>query len=172
MKEYYLKILSKNEKSLKKFLIFFFKHLKTRFNIIQKFIVARNKKKIITLLKSPHVNKKAQEHFELRIFSKQISVISFYLDKNLMFLKNNLNRLFQDILVILEFRNNLDLNYKNKLLAFYPDSFKLFKNSSVKKNIKRANRKTISKENILTDHSLVKALNILSIFGEMLLLMY
>ena len=170
MKEYCLKIISKNEKSLKKFSIFFFKHFKTKFNVIQKYIITRNRKKVVTLLKSPHVNKSAQEHFESRIFSKQISVKSSYQDKNLMFLKKNLNRLFQDISLTLEFIDNSDLNYKNQLLAFYPDNFKLPQNGFVKKNIKRAKQKIISKNHLLTNTPLVKLanfLNISSVFGEM-----
>ena len=171
MNEYCLKISSKNEKSLKKISTFFFKHFRTKFNIIQKDIVTRNRKRIITLLKSPHVNKSAQEHFESRIFSKQILIKSFSQEKNLILLKKNFNRLFQDISVTLEFADNLSLNYKNRLLAFHLDNFKLPKNGSVNKNIKRAKQKIISKKNSLTNRPLIKLenfLNISSVFGEML----
>ena len=66
MKQYCLKIQSKNEKSLKNFLCFFFKHLKTRFSIIQKSSANQTNRRVITFLKSPHVNKTAQEQFYLR----------------------------------------------------------------------------------------------------------
>lgn len=173
MRQYCLKISSKNEKSLKNFLIFFFKHLKTKFNIIQKSVAAHNSKKIITLLKSPHVNKTAQEHFELRIFSKQILLKSFYINKNLIFLKKSLNRLFQDISVNLEFITSVKINYKNRLLLFYPDNITLYKKKSLQKNITRNKQKIISKDSNLIKTSLIKLsnfLNVVSIFGEILTL--
>jgi ribosomal protein S10 len=172
MRQYYLKISSKNEKSLKKFLTFFFKHLKTKFNIIQKSVIAHNHKKIITLLKSPHVNKTAQEHFESRIFSKQILLKSYSIDKNLIFLKKIINRLFQDIAVSLKLINNLKINNNNRLLVFCADNYILSKPRPLQKNIIRNTQKKISKNNIFVKNSFIKFasfLNMISVFGEILI---
>lgn len=169
MKQYSLKISSKNEKSLRNFLHFFFNHLKTKFNIIQKLTTTHNNKKIVTLLKSPHVNKAAQEHFETRIFKKQILTKSFDSEKNLIFLKKILNRLFQDISVNLEFITNT--TYKTELLIFCSDNFRLFTRKSYKTNLKRCKQKPKLKKFNLEKNSLfnlTKFLNTISIFGEIL----
>ena len=169
MKQYSLKISSKNEKSLKNFLHFFFNNLKTKFNIIKKLTRTHNNKKVITLLKSPHVNKIAQEQFEMRIFTKQLLTKSFNLEKNLIFLKRILNRLFQDISFNLEFTTNTDTGYKTKLIIFCPDNFKLPVNRPYKTNSKRRKQKTRSKILYLKKNSLfnlTKFLSVLSLFGE------
>lgn len=171
MKQYSLKISSKNEKSLNHFLSFFLNCLNTKFNIIQKLVRTHNTKKVITLLKSPHVNKTAQEQFEMRIFCKQILAKSFYLEKNLIFIKKMLNKLFKDISVTLEFTTNKNRNFMDSLFIFYPDSFKLSKTKVRKTNLERNKQKSKlktsnSKKNSL--FNLTKFLSTISICGEML----
>ena len=60
---------------LQKFLNFFLGLQKTSstWNVISN----SNKKDVITVLKSPHVNKTAQEQFEYRTYSKKILINSF-----------------------------------------------------------------------------------------------
>lgn len=174
MKQYYLKISSNNEKSLKKILHFFFEHLKTKFNVIQKSISIKNNRKIITLLKSPHVNKTAQEHFEVHTFSKQILVKCFYLEKHFILLKKILNKLFTDISLSLKLVINKDIIKENKILVFYPDNFKLFSSNSFKTNYKRGKQKTKSKKLCLKRNSLYNLtyfLNTTSVFGESLIVL-
>lgn len=69
-----LQIVSKDKKILKKFLKFFYSLQKTSstWNVISNF----NKRSFITVLKSPHVNKTAQEQFEYRAYSKKIFINS------------------------------------------------------------------------------------------------
>ena len=124
MKQYCLKITSKNKKSLENFLHFFSNHLSTEFSIIQKLIVSHNNKKKITLLKSPHVNKKAQEHFESKVFTIKLHVSGVGLKRNLIFLKKIWGKLFQDIRVQLKFIivSNIKKIYKLLILSF--DNFK------------------------------------------------
>lgn len=175
MKQYSLKILSKNEKSLKTFLSFFSNNLKNKFNIIQKLTTPRNSKKVITLLKSPHVNKIAQEHFETRIFTIHMQLKSFYLERNLIFLKKNLNKLFQDISINLKCITNKNLNVEDKLLIFYPDNFKLSINKRYKTNLKRSKQKGKSKTINLKKSflfNLTKFLKVVSIFGEIMTIYY
>lgn len=64
---YYLKIYSSNNKQLDVFILFVKKllsHTQTQF----RFIKLPTKKKRLNLLRSPHVYKKSQEHFEINTF--------------------------------------------------------------------------------------------------------
>ena len=70
---FYLKISCKDKKVLKKFISFFIK-IKSLF--IKSFPINK-KRKFVTVLKSPHVNKTAQEQFEYRFFSKNFIIFSF-----------------------------------------------------------------------------------------------
>lgn len=72
---FYITVSSKDKTTLKNFLIFFsvikLPHLQ--------FLKLRKKKqntKIVTVLRSPHINKTAQEQFEFRFFNRQISFLS------------------------------------------------------------------------------------------------
>lgn len=76
-----LHITAKDKQTLYKFLIFFSELQKTSstWNVV----FNSHKKDVITVLKSPHVNKTAQEQFEYRTYSKKIlinsSKFSFFL---------------------------------------------------------------------------------------------
>ena len=173
MKQYCLKIRSKNEKSLKNFSHFFFKHLKTKFNIIKKPSTTPAKQKLITFLKSPHVNKTAQEHFEIDIFTKKVFIKGSFLEKNFIFLKKILIKLFQDISIHLEITTNEKVHKKNSLSIFHPNNFKFSKSLSPQKNFKRYKQKTVIKKSSNQKSSLLrllKLLNTISIFGEILLI--
>lgn len=173
MRQYCLKITSKNQKSLKKILVFFVKYLKTRFHIIKKLTTVSNKKKVITLLKSPHINKTAQEHFEFRTFSKQLTVSSFYLERSLIFLKKTLTKLFPDVAIKLEFTANNKKSNTAQYKLFYPKNFKLFKNELTYKNIKRKKQKLKIKDEESQKTLLNKFssfLNLISLFGENIIL--
>lgn len=72
---FYLKISCKDKRILKKFLRFF---TKIRFlPLFLKSFSKYEKRKVITVLKSPHVNKTAQEQFEYRLYSKDFLIQSF-----------------------------------------------------------------------------------------------
>ena len=171
MKQYCLKIQSKNEKSLNKFLYFFFKHLKTKFNIIQKSSANQTSRKVITFLKSPHVNKTAQTHFETHLFTAKILVKGSDLEKSLIFLKKILIRLFQDIYIHLELLTTKDINKKTNLPLINPNNIKLLKKKPLKKNLKRYKQKITLKNSNYKKDSLfhfTKLLNRTSVFGEIL----
>ena len=70
----YVKVSSKDKLVLNKFSKFFGK-LKTLPTTI-KYFSKQRKKKVITILKSPHVNKTAQEQFEFRFYTKEFLVHS------------------------------------------------------------------------------------------------
>jgi ribosomal protein S10 len=173
MKQYSLKIKSKNEKSLKYFLLFFFKHLKTKFNTIQKQSTAKINRKVITFLKSPHVNKTAQEHFEMHFFTRKILLKGYSLEKALIFSKKVLTRLFQDISINLELLTDKQVSKKSSLLLFNPNNNKLSKKNFFKTNLKRYKQK-IKFENFIHKQSSLTSfrnfLNTMSIFGEILVI--
>jgi len=70
----HFKVSSKNNQILEKFLRFLQK-LKTSSTVLKHFS-KQNKRKFITILKSPHVNKTAQEQFEFRYYNKEFVVDS------------------------------------------------------------------------------------------------
>merc|ERR1712183_472559 len=70
----YLRVSCKDKRILKKFINFFTK-LRSLPIFIKPFS-KREKRKFVTVLKSPHVNKTAQEQFEYRFFFKDFLVFS------------------------------------------------------------------------------------------------
>ena len=80
-----LKIFSKDKKVLQNFLIFFLILNKT--SSTWKIISNLNSRRVITVLKSPHVNKTAQEQFEYRTYCKEIVISSVKPGKLLFTLK-------------------------------------------------------------------------------------
>jgi ribosomal protein S10 len=173
MKQYYLRIQSKNEKSLKNVLHFFLTNLKFRFSSIQRLGSTRTKQKVITFLKSPHVNKTAQEHFEQRLFTRKILLEGFYVEKNFIFFKKILSKLFQDVSIHIELLTNKTMQNYNILAVFNFDNSKFFKRKSFKTNFKRSKQKTLLKvpENKKKPlFCLLKLLTKTSLFGETLII--
>ena len=72
-----IQIFSKNSNSISNFLKFLYK-LKTNKTLNLNFIIIQSsqfkKSKKFSVLKSPHVNKKAQEQFEYNVFNKQLKI--------------------------------------------------------------------------------------------------
>src|SRR5687768_188975 len=64
-------ISTKEKITLKKFLVFFSKINSLNFRFFKQ-KQKQNEKKFLTVLKSPHINKTAQEQFEFKIFKSQI----------------------------------------------------------------------------------------------------
>jgi ribosomal protein S10 len=72
---FYLKISCKDKRILKNFLRFFAKL--ESLPVFVKPLPKHRKRKFVTVLKSPHVNKTAQEQFEYRLYSKHFLISSF-----------------------------------------------------------------------------------------------
>ena len=70
-----LQILAKDKKVLELFVKFFLTLQKA--SSTWKVVFNSKKRDVITVLKSPHVNKTAQEQFEYRVYSKKIIINSF-----------------------------------------------------------------------------------------------
>jgi ribosomal protein S10 len=95
MTKYRIKLYSKDKKSLYHFLNFLKRNIRTQnsqlfFNILRK----KKAKKKITVLKSPHVNKTAQEQFGYSVHSIEMSCCSWEIKKYILLLKKARNYLF------------------------------------------------------------------------------
>jgi len=164
---YQIKIISKNKTSIKNFFKVFNKILQN-FNNITKYLKKKRKIKILTILKSPHVNKTAQEQFETRLYSSQVNIC--YSSKStpiLIFLKKLKNYVFPDIKIKIKFLvNDLSLK-KSQTQLLNPNNyyFRFFD-----KKIKNNNIKILRND----DYSLNKykqlqyLLKILDIYGDLI----
>ena len=70
-----LQVLAKDKKVLELFVKFFLTLQKA--SSTWKVVFNSKKRDVITVLKSPHINKTAQEQFEYRVYSKKIIINSF-----------------------------------------------------------------------------------------------
>jgi ribosomal protein S10 len=167
MKTFDVIIKSKNQNSIAKL---FSVLKKKKCNNIKKYFQKKTKRKRITILKSPHVHKSAQEQFETIIYNKQLSL---YAIKNLTYLtflkKLNFN-LFPDINLKLKYRINSNNLKKIKVKIFNPNNFKFqkYKNDQIfnldlykiKLFIKNKRKTYIKKTN--------SVLNLFDFYGEFL----
>jgi hypothetical protein len=135
------------------------------FKIVKKYFQKKTKKSFIAILKSPHVNKKAQEQFETHFYSKQLSIYSTKKLKYLFFLKKIKNNIFSDLKLKIKFTPNFssvkELNFffksKNYVLIGLNKNF-------ISQKISLTNKKIFIQFNF----SLVnKILKILDISGEL-----
>ena len=107
MTKYEIKLYSKNKKSLDSFLKLF-KRSKNEIQNLQVFLKTLKRKKRqkrITVLKSPHVNKTAQEQFQLVTYQAVVTCFSWEIKKNTLLLKKIKNYLFPDIKMKIEKKN-------------------------------------------------------------------
>ena len=115
-----IKVSSKNLKSLKKFLTFLTKV--KNLDMIFKQLPKQKVKKFITILKSPHVNKSAQEQFEYRIYSKIINIQSIQQFKTIYLLKKAHNSTFSGVSLKVESFIEKSLYSKPILIKYNPDN--------------------------------------------------
>ena len=128
-----IKIYSKDKKSLKRFKIFLESINEKWENFTFTIKDNKKKKKKVTILKSPHVNKKAQTQFQSITYSANIRCFSFDLKKSYILLKKIKNHLFPDVKITIS-RTILNKKAKfstNKLfstrnLYFYQNTSTLF----------------------------------------------
>ena len=98
MTKYTLLVYGKNKKTIDNFLIFLKKTPQQNFQILKK----QSKITRFSVLKSPHINKKAQEHFQFIQFCISLSFVTTQLKKKLLFLKKIKNQLFPDLKVVIK----------------------------------------------------------------------
>ena len=109
---FYLKVSCKDKKILEKFTRIFTK-IKSLPIFIKPF-PKYEKRKFVTILKSPHVNKTAQEQFEYRFFSKHFLVFSMKPQIFFLLLKRLKNFSFSGIK--LEVKGVFEKNITNKYI--------------------------------------------------------
>ena len=143
MKSHFIKVSSKNKKSILKFSFLIFKRINFKIGskmLLKNYLASQKRKKTFTILKSPHVNKKAQEQFEIRVFSHQLLIHTTYDKKFIYFLKNLKLRLFPDIRLKIKFFTNKKSNFKTQI--FNPYNYKFpFPQLSYNQN-----KKTVTKQ--------------------------
>ena len=101
MTKYSLTLHSKDKQSLNEFLKYNSKL--QNFQIISKLLKNKKSKKKISILKSPHVNKTAQEQFEYTTYSVKISFHLWEIKKYLILLKKIKNQVFPGIKMKINF---------------------------------------------------------------------
>lgn len=151
MKFYQISIISKNKKSLKKFLLFL-TNLLNKLNPSIKCYKQKKRKKVLTILKSPHVNKKAQEQFQIDTFCTSLNIFIPHNFQTLFIIKLIKTNNFSDVTLKIKFIINHRLAEKVKCNIFNPNNFKL-NMFNLKKKLKKINI----------------FLNILDIYGELFL---
>lgn len=121
-------ISSKNKNSLKTYLNFlknFSKNKKLHLNRTLVFLQKKMYKKIFTILKSPHVNKTAQEQLEFRLFTKNLRFSTFQTLKILIVLKKIQTIIFSEIQLKINFYLNLKQKKNVFVKKFNPNNIKL-----------------------------------------------
>jgi ribosomal protein S10 len=156
---------SKNKNSLNSAFLFFLNVSYLNFKIVKKYFQKKTKKSFITILKSPHVNKKAQEQFETRFYSKQLSIYSTKKLKYVFFFKKIQNNVFSDVKLKLKFTTSFCKKKKLYLSLFEPKNYvvvRLDKNLIDKKTSLNDKRKLIHFNSSLSSN----ILKIFDIYGE------
>ena len=118
---FHIKVSVKDKQTLNSF-IRFIKELKITSGFFNSF-PKRSKRKIITVLKSPHVNKTAQEQFEFRFYTKEFTVFSFKPLTFLLTLKKMNHLSFFG--VNLQIKGVFLKTKKKKLISVSPDNVRL-----------------------------------------------
>lgn len=120
MNTYFIILSSKNLSSIN-FSILFFKKLLINNILKNKFTFQKIKK--LTLLKSPHIYKRAQEHLGSKFYMKKISIFTHNFSKLLIIIKKVLNFAFYDLNI--KIKHFLTFKIKFCLISFKSVYFKL-----------------------------------------------
>ena len=165
---FYLKVSCKDKKILEKFTRVFTKI--RSLPIFVKPFPKHEKRKFITILKSPHVNKTAQEQFEYRFFSKHFLVFSIKPQIFFLLLKKLKNLSFSGIKLEVKgvFEKNITDKYILKLVN--PDNVVLKKPYLVQRSFKKEKTKNeISKLSINNPDLSKKYIQLFDSYGELYL---
>lgn len=107
---FHIKVFSKDNLVLKRFFLFL-----QRLNIsliVLKSFSKKKKRKFISILKSPHVNKTAQEQFEFRYYNKEFLIDLYKPLTFFLFIKKIKNLSFSNLK--LEIKGLFNLNKRDK----------------------------------------------------------
>lgn len=172
MKPCHLTIVSRNPQSINNFLLFIQNNIEPNFNVVKKRFQQKQKKKILTILKSPHVNKTAQEQFEYRVFSKQLVFYSANYLKHIILLKKTKANLFPDVKIKVKFVINSKNASKLRVKVLNPDNFKGNFYKNIIQPLRSKDLERLKFEKFKTEHPaflklLKKILKIKDVYGEL-----
>jgi hypothetical protein len=156
-------IISKNHFAILNFFLFLFKNNINKLHILKNIFQKKKKKKKLTILKSPHVNKTAQEQFEQEFLKKQFKLQTITNLNYLIFFKKLNFNIYPDINIILKCSNNIifkNFNFK----IFNPNNFKFDKYFFFK--IQNTKLKILIKNKNKLFKNLNSYIHILDIYGE------
>lgn len=128
MKHYKLIISSKNRSSLYLFIKLFYKKVE-KFSVLRKYFATNSRRKIFTILKSPHVNKVGQEQFQTNTYSKTLNFSVSESLKFLVLLKVIKTNLFLDVKLKLKLNSNSNFTSKEDLILYNPFNFNMLQKS-------------------------------------------
>ena len=137
--------------------------MKKKVNGLLNYSQQKQKRKVFTTLKSPHVNKTAQEQIEYRLFSKHINILSFQILKFLILIKKIQMKLCPDIEIQIKFVLNTKIIKKAKLLSLNPDNYKTNSFSLCKKK----DITSLKKMQKLNKKQILYYLKLFDIYGEL-----
>ena len=147
-----IKISSKKKETLQLFLMFISK-LENN-NLLIKYFPKQKIKKFITVLKSPHIYKSAQEQFEFRVHTKKLRVSSAQHLKFLYFLKKSQINIFPFINLKIEGIYSRQSQFNIIASKLNPNKFN---NNFFSENMFKNDIKNID---------LIKYFNLLDCYGE------
>jgi ribosomal protein S10 len=160
-------LYSKNKKALNKAFLTFFEYISIKNLLDKKYTQKKTNTHFISILKSPHVNKKAQEQFDFKFFSKELKTHSYLKSfKYLVVSKKIKNNLLSDVNCKIKF----SLNNKNKnLKIFNLNNYKL--NITDNNNMSQSRNLKDIKLSKFFDNKMNKKtkqlLKILDLYGEL-----
>nr|UXN44143.1 ribosomal protein S10 [Navicula sp.] len=128
MTKYRIKLYSKDKKTINNFLQFFKQHQnKKNFPITLNLKRKKKRKNMITILKSPHVNKKAQTQFQQITYATVGEFFSWDRKKSAICLKKLKNNLFPGSKIKIEnafgFKSNSEKTFNGKILLIKKSTF-------------------------------------------------
>ena len=162
---FHIKVSSKDKKLLNSFSQHLSK-IETTSNFLKSFS-KQNARQFITILKSPHVNKTAQEQFEFRFYTKEFIVNSFKPLTFFLILKKINNLSFSGI--DLKINGLFKENKKKNLIAVNPDNtdLNILKNYGLTKK-KTLKRKSFNYKNFSESfHFSKRYIQLFDCYGEM-----
>jgi ribosomal protein S10 len=142
MSNYTLSLYSKNKNSLNHFINFLKNNNKQNLIAVTKYLKKIKIKKKLSVLKSPHVNKTAQEQFQYIYICNSLTFYTNELKKSLFYIKKIKNQLFPDIKIIIKGiyknKNKKEKQLYDNRMKFYSQKFKI-KNQKYLTSIKKKN---------------------------------
>jgi ribosomal protein S10 len=158
MKIYHITFVSKNKNSLNSAFLFFLNMSELNFKIIKKYFQKKTTKSFVTILKSPHVNKKAQEQFETRFYSKQFSVYPTKKLKYLFFFKKIQNNVFSDVKLKIRITTKFSKEKKLNFFTMEPQNYisEKFNKNWISQRIYLNNKKELINFNSSLSNNILK----------------